>query len=384
MNNPNYLSGGEKQSSVETGYESNKSFEEHMEEEGLNSDSDQGIIPQTEEEKAAQLEEMRSAVLSQYDEKLVEEQQAMPKQKREKLHNPNSEEVTRDPGTKAMSDETVRRGNAAKLAMTKTLNQKLRDAEKAGYDDTAEHVENVQDALVALTDGVYPDVIEPGEGTLGKLQVVEKSLSKEDYSELLGAINGPVMESYKGYEVAVKEQLEKTQDVLNKERSHVGSEYLVRVNGKEVSSSFSKGAEEVAKSMLTVKHPDLARRTPSEVLAQEDEDNRLRSDGAKTLEAFRLAVRDKKIEPTSEERKVLDQVSELERICNQLDDNSEAQSMCFELRKDLNNESGTDFSKAVKMLKKLEKQLQKQEKKLQKQLKKIDFSSLQSRVNAVA
>ena len=384
MNNPNSLNGGEEQKSAETGYENVESFEEHMKKEGLSSDTNQEITPQTEEEKAEKLAEMKSDVLSQYDKKPVEEQLTAPKPKREKLHNPDSEEVTRDPGQKAMSDETVQRGNAAKLAMTKTLNQKFRNAERVGYDDVAGHVENVQDALVALTDGVYPDVIEPGEGTLGKLQVIEKSLPRQDYSELLAAVNDPVMKSYKAYETAVKEQLEKTQGVLSKESSHVGSEYLIRVNGKEVSSSFSKGVEEVAKGMLTVKHPDLARKTPSEVLAQEDEDNRLRSDGAKTLESFRLAVRDKKIEPTSEERKVLDQVSELERICNQLDDNSEAQSMCFELRKDLNNESGTDFSKAVKMLKKLEKQLQKQEKKLQKQLKKIDFGSLHSRANAVA
>lgn len=384
MNNLNSLNGGEQQNNSETGFEDVESFEEHMKNEGFEQENEQQATSQNPEEKAEELASLRSNVMSQYKEepKEVETETKAPKAKREKIHNPDSEEITRDPGTKAMSEETVKRGRSAQLAMTIALNTKLRIAGRTNDDVTAKHIGDAQEALTGLTDKAYPDVVEPGEGTLGKLQVIEKALSRDDFSELLENINTPVMEGYKSYEAAVKAQLEQTQSILSRESSYTGSEYITTVNGKKVSSSFKKGAEDIAKGMLTVKHPSLARRTPSEVLAQEDEDNRLRSDDTKTLEAFRVAVRDKKIEPTKDDRKMLDKVTEIENVCNQLFDNAEARSMCYELRKDLNGESGVDFSKAVKTIAKIEKKLAKQEKKLQKSIKKIDFGSLQSRVNA--
>ncbi|MBR3368569.1 hypothetical protein IKG45_02135 [Candidatus Saccharibacteria bacterium] len=386
MNKPNSLTSGEQQdNNPEANSEKYDSFEKHMEKEGLERKNDEKITQKTPEEKAEELASLRSNVMSQYkEEQSIKTEAEVPKAKREKAHDPDSEEITRDPGTKAMSEEAVKHGRSAQLAMTIALNTKLGIARRTNDDVTAKHIGDAQEALTGLIDKAYPDVVEPGEGTLGKLQVIEKALSRDAFSELLENINTPVMEGYKSYEAAVKAQLEQTKSILSRESSYTGSEYTTTVNGKKVSSSFKKGAEDIAKGMLTVKHPSLARRTPSEVLAQEDEDNRLRSDDTKTLEAFRVAVRDKKTEPTRDDRKMLDKVTEIENVCNQLFDIAEARSMCYELRKDLNGESGVDFSKAVKTIAKIEKKLAKQEKKLQKSIKKIDFGSLQSRVNAVA
>lgn len=387
MNNPNSLSGGEKENTTETGHEEFASFEEHLKNEGLKSNSEE-LPRKTSEEKAEELDSLKSDVLSHYEEKeVVDSKPDVPKAKREELYDPDSEEVTRDPGKKPMSEEAVKRGERAKRAIDKYLDEHGVNRKRDDNDPITEHMDNIQKAFNDLIniDEVNPDVIELGEGSLGKLQVIEKALSRDEYTKLLAAVNTPVLKGYNDYEAAVNTQLEQTlKDIKNEAWLDVEKAFTVKVKGgEEVTESISGGAKEIARGKLALARPRIARRTPSEVLAQEDEDNRLRSGGARTLESFRIAARDKKIEPTSEERKVLDHISEIEKMCNLSYDCSEARSMCYDLRKDLGDVSGTDFSKAVKMLAKLEKKMQKQEKKLQKKLGKIDFDSLEGRVNAI-
>lgn len=386
MLNPNGRMSGERNSDrSENGFEKLTKLEWNPPDKASEKASD-ASIDATRSARTESLDALRSKVMehalpqSQQDE---EKAARAPRPKREASHNPNSEEVIRETGQKAGHEEIIRNGENAKRSANSAFARMRRNAERGDVDAIVDGVERAQgsiDDLVGVGESV--SVFELGEGSLGKIEVIERVVSGEDFEELISSVNAPVKANYDAFSDKVKAQLGTTKDTLRKEAQsgYITTGYDVLINGKKTTRSFEKDAEDIAKSLLAKKSPSYLKKTPPEVLAQEDDDRRLRSDGAKTLEAFRLACRDKKIQPSKKEQKILDHITALENNCNLLDDTNEARSACADLRSDLRAEASTDFSKATKRLEKIEKKLAKQERKLMRKMRGIGLDDLQRRV----